>query len=126
MKSTLSELRILLSNLPKTLGLPSRSKTIYPFVGFELDPELLDRTGDEVGALNEQLKGAFGWKSRTTGDGIIPILERGEHICAVVDVLEKYMDRNPANAVLEKWVADITEGAKKVYREAGSEVCGIL
>jgi hypothetical protein len=55
MKSTLSELRILLSNLPKTLGLPSSSKIIYPSVGFELDPELLDQTGDEVGALNEQL-----------------------------------------------------------------------
>ena len=119
---SLSELRSLLSNLPTSLKLPSASNTVYPFVGFKLDPELLERTGDEVGALNEQLKGAFGWKSRTTGNGIIPILERGKYICAVADVLEKYMGQNPANAILEKWVADISEGAKKVYREAGLEV----
>ena len=29
-----------------------------------------------MATLGEQLKGFFGWKTRTSGDGVIPILER--------------------------------------------------
>ncbi|KAG2737955.1 hypothetical protein P692DRAFT_201858164 [Suillus brevipes Sb2] len=35
--------------------------------------EFRDRTGSEIGALNEQFKQIFGWKTRTTGSGIIKL-----------------------------------------------------
>ncbi|KAG2116350.1 hypothetical protein BD769DRAFT_1778182 [Suillus cothurnatus] len=51
----------------------------YPsFLQFSLDPDILEKTGDEVATLGEQLESVFGWKARTSGDGVIPILERGK------------------------------------------------
>jgi len=42
------------------------------------DPDILDHTGCEVATLGEQLEGIFGRKARTSGDGVLPILERGQ------------------------------------------------
>lgn len=53
----------------------------YPFGTFQIDRGLLERiehTEDEVGAINETFKRIFGWKTRTTGDGILEIKERGD------------------------------------------------
>ena|ERR1700722_3580362 len=119
---SLARLELLLTHLPDTLPDPAPELSSYPFISFELDQDLYEKIEDEVGTLNEQFKRAFGWKSRTTGDGILPITERGESICAVVDVLSKYLEKHPGNAILEKWTDDIIEGAKKIYQLAGKEV----
>ena len=77
----LARLRSLLNsrNLPVTLPLRNNAtESIYcTFLHFTIDPDILEKTGDEVGAFSEQLKAIFGWKTRSTGDGIIPIKERG-------------------------------------------------
>ena len=85
------------------------------FLSFALDPEILEKTGDEVATLGEQLESIFGWKVRTSGDGIIPILEWGKAICALQHLLKKYHEKYPENNVLKKWVIDITAGAEKVF-----------
>ena len=72
----LARLRSLLDpgNLPVALPLHDEAtKSIYGmFLHFTLDPETLEKTGDEVGTFSEQMKAIFGWKTRSTGDGIIP------------------------------------------------------
>ena len=72
--AVLAHLNFLLANLPKQLptvdGLDSQYGT---FLSFALDPEILEKTGDEVATLGEQLESIFGWKACTSGDGIIPI-----------------------------------------------------
>jgi len=50
--------------------------------------------------------------SRSTGDGIITITERGDPICAVVEVLKDSIGKEPGNAILEKWVDDLIAAAK--------------
>ena len=69
----------------------------------------------EVATLGEQLEQIFGWKTHTSVDGIIPILEWGKAICAVHPLLKKYHKRYPENNVLKKWVIDITAGVEKVF-----------
>jgi hypothetical protein len=114
----LQELRKLLARLPSSLPEPSAATTRYPFINFEPDLEFLERTESELGAVNESLKSIFGWKSRTTGDKTLPILERGKNICAVADVLEHYLKLYPGDAILLKWVADLSEAARKVGQAA--------
>jgi len=77
-------LRTLLQNLPPALpaGTSLASKYLI-FLSFTLDDELQECTGSEIGALNEQFKQIFGWKTRTTGSGILLVEERGPPICAV-------------------------------------------
>ena len=75
---------------------------------------MLEKTGCEVATLGEQLEHIFGWKARTTGDGTIPILERGTAICALPSILRQYHVKYPENNVLKKWVVDIAHGAEKV------------
>lgn len=79
--------------------------------------DLLEKTGCEVSTLSEQLKGVFGWNARTTGDGIVPITERGPLVMAMHDVLSGFWQRYPSNNVLRKWIWDIGLGAEKIYRE---------
>lgn len=72
----LTYLRTLLRDPP--IGLPvgnSPFSKYYSFMSFQIDEELLDRTGTEIGALNEQLKVVFGWMTRTSGDQILSIEE---------------------------------------------------
>ena len=85
------------------------------FLSFALDPEILEKTGDEVATLGEQLESIFGWKAHTSGDGIIPILEWGKVICALQCLLKKYHEKYPESNVLKKWVIDITTGTEKVF-----------
>jgi hypothetical protein len=89
---------------------------------FSLDPELMERTGCEVSTLSEQLKRVFGWAARTTGDGIIPIVERGAAICALHDVFSAFFTKYPDNNVLKKWIIDVMVGAEKVYKTYNIEV----
>ena len=61
------------------------------------------------------LKCVFGHAARSTGDGILPILERGPAICAVHDILSNYCNESQNDIMLKKWAIDITKGAEKVY-----------
>ena len=97
--AVLAHLNFLLANLPKQLptvdGLDSQYGT---FLSFALDPEILEKTGDEVATLGEQLESIFGWKARTPRDGIIPILARGKAICALQCLLKKYHEKSWAHS----------------------------
>ena len=81
--AVLAHVNFLLANLPKQLPTEDGPDSWYgTFLSFALDPEILEKTGDEVATLGEQLKSIFGWKAHMSGDGIIPILEQGKAICA--------------------------------------------
>ncbi|KAF9521628.1 hypothetical protein CPB83DRAFT_900472 [Crepidotus variabilis] len=114
--TVLDHLKLLLDNLPTQLPehLDGTSK-FTDFLNFSLDRDLLENTGSETSTLSEQLKRVFGWQSRTTGDGIVPILERGDAVCAVHGVLLSFWEKYPQDAVLQKWIQDIVEGAEKAY-----------
>ena len=118
----LARLQHLLANLPVQLHCPTNESEsrYYFFLSFNLDPDILEKTGDEIATLGEQLERVFGWKARTSGDCILPILERGKAICALHPVLKKYHEKYPENNVLKKWVIDIATGAEKAF-----ETCGV-
>jgi hypothetical protein len=79
--SVLTRLDWLLANLPTQLPQNDGAESRYQvFLSFGLDPDILEKNGYEVAMLGEQLKGFFGWKTCTSGDGVIPILERGNAI----------------------------------------------
>ncbi|KAG1800735.1 uncharacterized protein HD556DRAFT_1438734 [Suillus plorans] len=119
----LEYLRILLQNLPTALPVGSAFTSKYlAFLTFMIDTELLDRTGSEIGALNEQFKQIFGWQTRTTGSGIVAIEERGEPICTVVDVLEDFHVRYPTDNVIKKWAVDIGIEVQEVYSQHNIEL----
>jgi hypothetical protein len=112
----LDQSKILLNNLP--LQLPRRdgsNSQYHAFLNFSLDQDILEKTGDEVATLGEQLEHVFGWKARTTGDGTIPIRERGKAICALHPILKQYTEKYPDNNVLKKWIIDIALGAEKAF-----------
>ncbi|KAF8589033.1 hypothetical protein K439DRAFT_1613101 [Ramaria rubella] len=110
----LAQLRELLVNLPETL--PQPETTWYPFLNFCLSAEEIDDKG-EVGALNQAFEVIFGFKSRSTGDGIIPILERGPSICAVADVLGLAMKKFPKDTILLKWIEDLISATTKASKD---------
>ncbi|KAK0470905.1 hypothetical protein IW261DRAFT_1612376 [Armillaria novae-zelandiae] len=118
----LAWLRVLLSNLPTDLHAPKKGEfTRYPFATFCIDQAILECPEDEVGAINESFKAIFGWRTCTTGNGILDIKEHGKHgIGAVADLLEGYLkkykdEKGSPNAVLVKWVEDISAGCVKIY-----------
>jgi hypothetical protein len=114
-KKILAQLRLLLMNLPSQLPRRDGFNSAYStFLNFGLDPDILEKTGDEVATLDEQLEHVFGWKARTTGDSIISIVERGYAICALVPIFEKYFEKYPNNNVLKKWVIDIASELRRL------------
>ncbi|KAG9223476.1 hypothetical protein PLEOSDRAFT_1101196 [Pleurotus ostreatus PC15] len=90
----------LLRYLPRTLPDTGRTSKVYTFLSWSTNPDYED--------INENFKTVFGWAARSSGDGILAITERGESVCAVVDVLRKYLRAYPSDAILLKWVDDIT------------------
>ena len=106
--SRLETLHQILENLPD--GLPKPDLTQYPFHSVEIfiiDREEVEYKG-EVGALTRLLGVMFGFQTRSQGDSIIPLLERGPTICAVVEVLCRFLDKFTGDAILEKWVDDLS------------------
>ena len=96
----------LLTNLPLALPCRSEENTDYPFLSFEIHGAVLQRTnGDVIRALSKSLWSIF------FADGELLISERGPCICAVVDVLRKYLSKHPNNPILHKWVRDIGDAA---------------
>ena len=123
----LAKLKVLLTELPSQLPRGDNFNSKYgAFLAFALDEDILEKTGDEVATLGEQLEHAFGWRSRTTGDNIIPIVERGGAICALHPILVDFYTRFPDNNVLKKWIIDITLGAEKVYNTFCVPVCDLI
>jgi hypothetical protein len=60
----LDRLKNLLANLPSSLPSGDGPDSLYSsFLSFGLDSEILDKTGDEVATLGEQLEHIFGWKT---------------------------------------------------------------
>src|SRR6267154_3020719 len=98
----LNNLYKLLTNLPHALPCPSERDSDYPFLSFELDNAVLQCTnGDVVHAVSKLLWAIF------VADGELLISERGPSICAVVDVLGKYLSEYPNSSALRRWVSDI-------------------
>ncbi|KAK0465663.1 hypothetical protein IW261DRAFT_1613415 [Armillaria novae-zelandiae] len=85
------------------------------------DSDEIQRLKEPDLAINESFKAIFGWRTRTTGDGILDIEEHGKHgIGAVADLLEGYLKKyrekkGSPNAVLVKWVEDLSAGCVKIY-----------
>ena len=120
----LDRLKLLLDNLPRQLPTKSDTDSAFAsFLFFRIDPDLLEKTGCEVSALSEQLKGIFGWQARTTGDGIIRIEERGPAVCALHKVFSEFWEHHPQNNVLRKWIFDVLKGVEKVYQVHNVPVC---
>jgi hypothetical protein len=121
--AVLARLEYLLANLPEQLPSSDSFFSRYgAFLSFALDPDILEKTGDEIATLGEQLEGIFGWNARTSGDGIIPILERGKAICALHPILKGYHEKFPDNNVLKKWVLDVIAGTEKAFTTCGVAV----
>ncbi|OJT07823.1 hypothetical protein TRAPUB_1283 [Trametes pubescens] len=116
----LGELRYILENLPKSLPEPKVSDSRFQaFVGFVPDPDVVDLIGSEDGAVNHALEVAFGFGARSKG--LLPIEERGPPICGLVDALELYQRvcaHPDSDALLDKWITDIREGAEHAYNSA--------
>ena len=126
-RNILAKLKVLLTELPSQLPRGDNFNSKYgAFLAFALDEDILEKTGDDVATLGEQLEHAFGWRSRTTGDNIIPIVERGKAICALHPILVDFYTRFPDNNVLKKWIIDITLGAEKVYNTFCVPVCDLI
>ncbi len=99
----LTKLEVLLTDLPFQLPRGDDFDSKYgTFLAFTLDEDILEKTGDEVATLGEQLERVFGWQSRTTGDNIIPIVEHGEAIYTLHSILVEFYTRFQDNNVLKK------------------------
>jgi hypothetical protein len=105
----LGRLEYLVANLPRELPEVALSDSAYrAFAGeFVLDQDILEKTGCEVATLGEQLEQVFGFRARTTGDGVVDIKERGPAVSGMIKVLRSFFDRHQSNNVLKKWIIDI-------------------
>lgn len=113
----------LIANLPEALPYKVAEESCYhSFSDLSVPKDLVEKTGDEASALNEHFKAVFGWKTRTSGDGTLDILERGPGIQKVVRFLKHFHAKYPKDTVLQKWGQDIWRAAVKVYGTHGKEV----
>jgi hypothetical protein len=98
----LSYLQHLLSHLPSSLPCPDPEDLEYSeliALGLNINPRVLERTsGDEVQAVHEILGTIF------VQDGQMVINEHGPTVCAVVDVLHKYLQKYLGDPQLEQWI----------------------
>lgn len=118
----IAELSQLMRGLPASLPSPAHSQ--YPFVNFVPSDDDIELYGDIPSAINHSLEIVFGFKTRSSGDGILTIAERGQGICAVIDVLKLFRSncRDPEDAILSKWIDDLRAGVEKAYRVANVNV----
>jgi hypothetical protein len=124
LEERLKYLDILLKRLPDEacLPLPPPGKSLYLFQKISIPLEFIERTESELGGLNETLKSAFGWQTRTTSNGIIEIKERGPGIEAIVRVFKMYLNKYPGDAIIVKWLEDVITGAEHVYNQVNAKV----
>lgn len=123
MADVLERLEVLLTQLPTTLPCKDEAHSKYSsFLSFSINPNILERTGDECGAFSEQMKDIFGWRSRTTNDGIVPIFERGPVVLAMVPAFRNFLAQYPDNNVVKKWIIDVAIGAEAVCQRNGIDI----
>ncbi len=111
LEACLSQLRRCLEELPR--GLPDN---MYNFQHFEPSEEDVDKYGRQ-GALNHALEVTFCPGGRQQGP--FSLAGRGPGLLAVVDVLSKYTAEFPQDAMLQKWVLDLTEAAQHACGNQG-------
>ena len=122
-KEVLAHLNTLLRTLPAQLPFKTLSESQFAqFQNFEPDPEMLEKTGCEVAALGEELEHVFGWKARSSGDGMLPIKERGPGICSLHQAFSKLYINHPDNNVLKKWVVDVANAAESAFFDHNTPV----
>jgi hypothetical protein len=104
----LSYLQCLLSHLPSSLPCPDPEDLEYSelteliALGLDINPRVLERTsGDKVQAVHEILGTIF------VQDGQMVINECSPTVCAVVDMLHKYLQKYPGDPQLEQWIERI-------------------
>jgi hypothetical protein len=115
-KEVLANLNTLLRTLPPQLPFKTLSESQFAqFQNFEPDPEMLEKTGCEVAVLGEDLERVFGWKARSSGDGMLPIKERGPGICSLHQAFSKLYIKHPGNNVLKKWVVDVANAVESAF-----------
>lgn len=102
----LTRLETLLKTLPSSLPLLELEKSSYQW---QLDEEFLQDEG-VVPATNQMLERVVGM--RASG---IKIRERGMGIQGVVKVFEGVLQHAPRDAIMEKWIEDMTEAARQAH-----------
>ncbi|KAF7761741.1 hypothetical protein Agabi119p4_9733 [Agaricus bisporus var. burnettii] len=113
----LDTLASLISQLPSEVPLTSEADTCFKefLPPFRLDPDYFAKTEDEIATLGEQLERVFGFNTRSSGDGVLTIEERGPGLSAMHDVLVEYYHKYPSNMVHKKWIIDIANAVEQVY-----------
>lgn len=104
----ISSLRKLLENLPDILPI---GYSTYSFEGYAPNPEDVEDFGEE-GAVNRDLEVTFCPQGRVDGPPVLR--ECGPGLVAITGVLLTYIRKFPQNAVLQKWVFDLTDAAKAI------------
>lgn len=101
----LNLLKTQLQRLPASLPNPPAQQSSYQW---QLDQDFLSDEGI-VAATNQMLERVMGM--RASG---ITIRERGQGISGVVEVLSAALKEEPNNAIMDKWIDDITEAGKRL------------
>lgn len=92
-----------LERLPASLPNPPAQQSCYQW---HLNQDFLSNEGIVTGT-NEMLEQAMGMRtSRLT------ICKQGEGISSVVEVLRVAPQQEPSNAIISKWINDITEAGR--------------
>jgi hypothetical protein len=113
----LAYLQRLLENLPDSVPYCDAQSTGYCF---SVSVDNIEEYGDENSATNHMLEVVFGPRHNT--NGIVPITERGQGICAVFSILEKCSAANRGDACIQFWIDNLCSSAEKLYTEAGKKV----
>ncbi|KAI0317561.1 hypothetical protein OF83DRAFT_1171861 [Amylostereum chailletii] len=113
----LQYLHTLLSSLPPLAPSEVTTSGRYSFGSFAISAEDVEDYGP-TGAVNQQLENRIGLRA----NGPIHFSERGPDLVAVVDVLDDYLTMCPEDAVLLKWVDDLTSAAQAVYESASEPI----
>ncbi|KAG9042386.1 hypothetical protein FS837_010940 [Tulasnella sp. UAMH 9824] len=101
----LNSLKAQLERLPASLPNPPAQQSSYQW---QLDQDFLSDEGI-VAATNQMLERVMGMRANG-----ITIRERGQGISGVVEVLHVALQEEPDNAIVTKWIDDITEAGKRL------------
>lgn len=106
------ELRQYLQALPQALPLPDVTSPVNQLLNFALDPEWVEDIGEE-GAVNRQIEAALHEYLPRNDAGIFFIKHRGPAIEALADVLGIWLEKYPGSTILQLWLTNAVESAKK-------------
>ncbi|KAG8937698.1 hypothetical protein FRC00_002164 [Tulasnella sp. 408] len=99
----LNLLKAQLERLPASLPNPPTQQSLYQW---QLDQDFLSDEGI-VAAMNQMLERVMGMRANG-----ITIHEHGQGISSVVEVLSAALQEEPDNAIIDKWIDDITEAGR--------------